>query len=569
MEKLQSDYYYCDFLFQDASFVNVLTREIYECDVAVIGELIVGFDYDDHRRRARRVINAKNKFLSPGLIDGHIHVDSSLVTMDQFSRMALMHGTTSIITDFHEVAYTLGFRGVQQFLRSAEHLPLKFFYFVPYQVPGGAKVQTSAWDLGEKEVETALSWPQTVGTGEVFSDEGDSVRKRGIEEALKSGKQIISYLPKFYADNDKLQQFVRMGVTCDIPETLDEAVERARLGIALLIREGLVSNLPDVIQIVTKLKNDSRRFMIISDDKTIPDMVDNGYLDAALRKAVSFGVDPVEALQMVTINPAQFFGLKKIGSIQPGQIADLILFKDLTNFEVELVMCNGEIVVENGRLLVEIPSCSFPDDFHKSIRASKVTEQSLAFPNDSLSSSQKVLNFDARTYLTTLVTAQNVDGHLPAPERGYLALFIVERYNYTGRISKSIVSGIGLTKGAFASSYAHDHHNIFCVATNIRDACVSMNSVIDSQGGISYAIDGKVVEFLRLPIGGIISDEKAETVYSHLKSMDQRLRENGCRMSMAPLVVSYFLVPHLVPQYGVTDYGIVSSKDQSVIQSYA
>jgi adenine deaminase len=567
-----------DLVITGGKLVNVYTKEIYAADIAVKGDRIarVG-NVTDIIGSKTRMVNAQGRLLVPGLVDGHIHVDSSMLTITEFARVVLPLGTTAIIADLHETANALGFDGVKAYLKEARNLPLKLFYLVAYGIPFSKSLQDSAWDINTQRIKESMSWEVTVAAGDMHFPaviRSNTEAMAAIQDALLLNKSIEGYAPTFYYDNDNmLQAYYVMGVRSETPETFDETLTKIRLGTRIFVREGLQRHLSKVIKLIVQKGLDTRFFMLVSDDKTPIDLLEKGHLDYLIRMAVKEGVDPLSAIQMATLNPAEHYRLDhEIGSINPGRIADILLIDDdLGSFRIRATIASGQLVATENMMRIGLTKQNYNSSFLRSIRLRRKVQpddfEIRVHQTDKTLKANviKITNEDSPTTFEQL-TILNQNGKLiPDPAEDVIRIAIVERYLKQPGIGRGLLSGFGLREGAVASSSAHDHHNIVVAGTNTTDMSLAVNSLISLGGGHVFVKNNEIKKTVPLPYAGLFSLEAATKVKTELDSLENSIRSNGSSLNHPLIYLIFFVTPHVVPWCGISNRGIIDVRTHSIV----
>lgn len=557
-----------DTVIQNGKLVNVLTREIYETDVALSGKTIaaVGFLQPGTIGPQTRIIDASGKYLVPGFIDAHIHFESSMLTFTEFSRMVIKHGTTAVASDLMEIAIVSGREGIDNILKEAENLPVKLLYPVPSFMEEEGKLQTIGAPLSPDMMQELITLPQAVGLAEVLYPpvlNKSKASERMIELANQYGKTLEGHAPAL--EGAPLNAYASVGIRSDHESTTkEEALEKLRRGLRVLIREGCAAaDLDAVIRIITEEHVDSRHCALVSDDIDMLHIHQKGHLDYKVRRAVQAGVDPVEAIQMVTINPAESLKIDdRCGSIAPGKSADIVLLTDLENCNVDTVISDGVCVVENGNVVCDFRAPVYGEALRHTVKLSKTIEPDdlvLHAAHGASKANVRVIGVNASSLLTDALEAELAvkDGVILADtQKDILHIACVERYGKSGGIGKAFIHGFGICKGAIATSVGHDHHNITVVGTNAKDMAAAVNRIRELDGGIVIAENGSVCYELPLPICGLLSDRNGEEAAEILDTMQEDLKKKGCTMQ-SPYMTLSFITLIFIPRYGITDKGLV------------
>jgi adenine deaminase len=458
-------------LLKNGKVVNVFSGEVHETNILINDDRIIGVGYD--YTRADNIYNLNGQYVLPGLIDGHIHIESSLLNVAEFSRLLLLSGTTTIIADPHEITNVLGTKGIDYMLMTTREIPLDIFFMIPSCVPS-TNMETAGGSITAKEIRKYIIEPRILGLAEMMNFPGVIA---GIPEVLEkivltiqANKIVDGHCPRLYGK--LLQAYAGAEITSD-HECIDarEAQEKLRTGLRIMIREGSAAkNLSDLLPMVN-IRN-SRRCFFVSDDKHPDELLSSGHLNATLRKAVSLGLDSVTAVQMATINTAEYFRLHDRGAIAPGKKADLVVVDNLTDFNVKKVIKNGTLLVENNKLKITLRNY-YDKIVTNTIKVKPFTLEKLRViaQDDTINVIRIIPNqIITEKWVTTPTVSKKDKGVVVSDiERDILKLVVLERHKKTGNIGIGFVSGFGLKKGALASSVAHDSHNIIAVGANDND----------------------------------------------------------------------------------------------------
>jgi len=540
-----------DLVIKDAEIINVLTEEFIKADIAICGDKIAGIgNYDGIRE-----IDANGLYAVPGLIDGHTHLEMSMLSVTEFARLVVPRGTTSVVADPHEIANVLGKDGIKVLIEEAKTTPLKVFFEVPSCVPS-SPLETPGAIITAEDVAEILEWDNVIGLAEVMNYPGvvncDEEVLKKIAVAKQKEKIVDGHCPMLTGKN--LNAYISAGIGSDHENTSEnETMEKLRLGMRIMIREGSVArNLKSLLNLA---KKGYRWCMLVTDgDRTVRDLIEQGYLDYVYRRAVEEGIDPIKALQMCTINPAEYFGINA-GLIAPSRFADVVLLRDLEKFEVAKVVANGEPVGEIKR------TYSYPEFVKRSVKLKKpITPEDIKIEGKGVARIIKVIEGE----IVTEEEREYVEG--VDVEKDILKIVVVERHKATGNIGKAYIRGFGLKRGAFASSIAHDAHNIVAVGVSDEDICKAINRIAELQGGI-VVVDGDVKAELQLDIAGLMSEEKAEVVAEKLDRIHEEIKRLGCKLKSPILALSFMALP-VIPKLKVTDLGLVDVEEFKVVDVF-
>jgi adenine deaminase len=541
-----------DLLIKNGRVVDVFSGEIEKRDVAIFGGVIVGFgDY-----QARQVIDVRGDFLCPGLIDGHVHIESSMVTIPEFARAVLPNGTTSVVIDPHEIANVLGQEGIRFMAESAKGVPLNVFIMIPSCVPA-THMETSGATLKAVDLRPLFKEPWAVGLAEMMNFPGVIFRDPEVLKKIEmaNGKRIDGHAPMLSGKG--LYAYLSAGIRSDHEcTTPKEAKEKLKNGMRIMIREGTTArNLRSLIPLVHP-KNSSR-FLFVTDDRHPKELLEEGHIDSMVRQAVRRGLDPILAIQMATLNGAEYFRLEGIGAIAPGYRADIVSFDHLGRFQIKKVFKDGKLVAENGNML------SPPLRQRRSLRLKETVRvkplKKNAFLLRSDQSLAKVIQLIPDQIVTKKVMERVLlkDGAAhPNIKEDLLKIAVVERHKATGNIGIGFVQGFGLKRGAIGSSVAHDSHNIVLVGTNDPDMSKVVEVIETMKGGLAVVSDGKVLASLPLPIAGLMSQASVAQVNLQLEALHRTAKNLGCKIPDPFMTLSFLSLP-VIPELKLTDKGLV------------
>lgn len=565
-----------DMVIKNGKLLNVHTGEIYETEIAIADKVIaaVGHLGENTIGENTKVIDAQGKIMVPGFIDAHIHFESSMLTYTEFSRMLVKHGTTAVATDLMEIAIVAGEEGINNVLKESEGLPVKLLQPIPAFMSEEGELQTIGAALYPEMIEKLIKGPHAVGLAEVLYPpilNKSPLSAWMLELAEKYGKTAEGHAPELYGA--QLNAYASAGIRSDHESTnKEEALGKLRAGLRVLIREGSAAqDLDAVVKMITENNVDTRHCALVSDDIDMLHIYEKGHLDYKVRRAIKAGVDPVKAIQMVTLNPAESLKVdNKYGSIAPGKCADIVFLSDLENCTVDSVISNGEYVVENGKTIYEYKKPEYSSVMLNTVKLSKeITGDDLVIKTDANAKKAKVRVIGAKptSLLTDALEAELdvVDGVImPNAAEDVLRIACVERYGKGGSIGKSFIKGFGISKGAIATSVGHDHHNITVVGSDAEDMAAAVNRIKELNGGLVIAEDGKVKYELPLPICGLLTDLSGEESALILKKMQEDLQAKGCEMG-SPYMTLAFITLIFIPFYGITDKGLVDVINGKVI----
>lgn len=531
--------------------VDVLTQQVREGDVAVVGDRIAAVGPPGSLAGAV-VVEARGRYLAPGFIDAHVHIESSMVAPGRFADAVLPHGTTTIVSDPHEIANVLGVAGVEWMLRASEGLDLSVLMMAPACVPASPLETSGARLVAEDLVGLASRHARVLGLAEMMNYPGvlagDPVELEKL--AAFSGLLVDGHAPAVLGD--ALQAYLGAGVVSDHEcLTADEAREKVAHGMMVFLREATnARNLLDVLPAVTA--GNARRFAFCTDDRVPGELLDQGSIDALVRMAVGAGLDPVVAITLATLNAAEHYGLRDRGAVAPGRRADLVLFERLEDIRPDVVIAGGRVVARGGERVGG--GAAAPDALPPTMNVAWRDSLELARGGDRV----KAIGLIEDQLITTAETASLAPGSSagPDPSQDLLRLSVVERHHATGNVGSGFVRGFGLRGGALASSVAHDSHNIVVAAADDGDALVAARAVAELGGGLVVASGGEVRATVPLPLAGLMADRPPREVADQLANAESVARELGCRVG-APFMALSFLALPVIPSLKLTDQGLV------------
>ncbi len=561
-----------DMVVRDGRWVNVHSGEIIEhTDVAIVAGRFayVGPDASHTIGAATKVIDAEGRYLVPGLCDGHMHVESGMVTVTEFARAVIPHGTTSMFIDPHEIANVLGLEGVRLMHDEAMTLPANVFVQMPSCVPSAAGLENAGASLGVDEVREAMTWPNIIGLGEMMNFPGVIAGDGKMLGEIAATQRAAKVVGGHYASPDlgpPFHAYAAGGPADDHEGTrAEDAAARVRQGMRAMLRLG--SAWYDValqIKAVTELGLDSRNFILCTDDSHSGTLVNDGHMDRVLRHAIAQGLKPLVAIQMATLNTAQHFGLEReLGSITPGRRADLFLTSDLIALPVELVIVRGRVMAEHGKLTAEIPAYLYPESARNTVNmARNVTARDfdIAAPAGANEVTARVIGVIENQAPTRALERRLLvsDGLVEMDGQADVCqIAVVERHRATGQVSNAFVAGFGYNVPcAVASSVAHDSHHIIVVGTNKDDMALAVNTLKAARGGVAVVREGKVLALVELQIAGLMSTERAEIVAGKASHMVEAMKACGCSLNNAFMQHS-LLALVVIPDLRISDVGLV------------
>lgn len=557
-----------ELVLKGARVVNVFTGELEEADVAVEDGYIVGIgSYEGEKEE-----DLSGKIICPGFIDGHIHLESSMVRPAEFERAVLPHGTTAVIADPHEIANVAGTEGIDYMLWETEDLTLDVFFMLPSCVPA-ARLEESGALLEAADLRPYYENPRVLGLAEMMNAPGVTGAEPEILDKLRDPlirrKRIDGHAPGL--SGRQLNAYCTAGVASDHEcSRAEEAMEKLRRGQWIMIREGTAAkNLEGLLPLCQSPY--SRRCMFVTDDKHPGDLQRKGHIDGIIRRAIRLGADPVTAIQMVTLHPAQYFGLEENGAVAPGFLADLVVLSDLEQINVERVYKRGVLAAEKGRCIPDKPVRYEPDDssfkrVYHSFHMDPVCGEDLRLEPEG--KNRRVIELTPNELLTgeRIAPWVQLPGLAPGvnPQEDIVKLAVLERHKGTGHKGIGFLGGYGLREGAVATSVAHDSHNLIVAGVNDNDMALAAEAVRRAEGGIAVVKDGALLGLLPLPIGGLMNPMAAEAVDEKLEELKRLAAGLGVRQGIDPFMTLAFVSLPVIPKLRLNTCGLIDAQMQEI-----
>ncbi len=546
-----------DLLIEGAEVVNTLSGERRLSEVAISGGTVVGFDCES----AKKTLDLSGMVLAPGFIDGHVHLESAMVTIPEYARAVVPRGTTAVVADPHEIANVLGAEGIRYILDSSRLSPLSVFVMLPSCVPA-THLETSGACLDAPALSELIDEEGVIGIAEVMNYPGVLFRDPSVlaKIGLAGERRVDGHWPRIdghcpLLSGRDLTAYVAAGIGSDHECTsLEEAREKLRLGMRIMIREGTAAkNLDDLLPLVNEVN--SRRFLFVSDDRHPSEILREGHIDSMVRRAVGAGLDPVVAIQIASLNAAEYFGLRDLGAIAPGRRADIVVLDGLDEFNVQKVLKDGAVVAEGGRLLLPLRAAARPRSSSMNVGAIAPGSFEIKAEGDLVRAIGVIPN---QIITRSLLTRPKVEGDRVVADldRDLLVMAVVERHRGTGNVGLGLVKGFGLVRGAIATSVAHDSHNIAAVGTSTEELYWAVSAVEEMEGGLVVVDDGAVEASLPLPIAGLLSDRSMEEVAEKIKEVVGAAKDLGSSLEDPFMTLSFLCLP-VIPELKLTDKGLV------------
>lgn len=544
-----------DLLLRDARVVDLYAGEIHRADVAIAGEVIAGIRPQGWQAgyRAREVHDLEGAYLAPGFIDGHVHIESSMVGVPEFARAVVPRGTTTVITDPHEIGNVLGMSGIRYMLQAAKYNPLSMYVMASSCVPA-SPMESAGAELLAYDLETLMQDPWVLGLAEMMNYPGVlNADEEVLAKLAAAGRRPVDGHAPGLGGMD-LNAYAAAGVGSDHEcTTRQEALEKLRRGMTIMIREATgARNLAELLPLVTPFN--ARRFLFVTDDRNPFHLLEEGHIDAMVRQAIRAGLDPLLALQLSSLNAAEYFGLHDRGSVTPGKLADLVVFPDLQEPRAVRVYRHGRLVALDGEVL----PYSRPGRLPRLRGSINVPRSRLDFRIPARGRRVRVIEVIPNQIVTRASQDEVAiqDGQAVAdPKRDLLKLAVIERHSGTGRVGLGFVRGFGLRFGALASSVAHDAHNLIVVGTSDEAMRDAVEIVLEMQGGLA-AVAGREVARLPLPIAGLMSEEPLPEVARQLSVLLQTAHRMGSTLE-DPFMALSFLALSVIPALKLTDRGLL------------
>ena len=541
-----------DLVLKNAKLVNVLSEEIYETDIAIIDDIVAGISKD---YKGLEEIDLDGAYVTPSFIDGHVHLESSMLLPSEFAKLVIPSGTTTVIADPHEISNVMGLQGISFMREATKKLPLDVYMMLPSCVPA-TDLETSGVELNSYDLALLIGAPWVLGIAEMMNFPGvisceNSVLSK-IQLGIDKNKRVDGHAPNLCGKN--LCAYAAAGVASDHECTRpEEAIEKLRLGMYLMVREGTAAR--DLEELIPVLKQyNTRKCMFVTDDRHPKHLMQ--HISGMVEKAVKMGVNPIKAIQMASLNTAEYFKIPNLGAVAPGYKADIAVFDNLENFTPKMVFKNGKLAAKNSKMIADVSSFKVPA-IRGSVNIKPLSDG--VFNIKALTEKVKVINVIPKQ-LITKQTVENVkikNGFAISDiSNDILKIAVIERHKASGNIGLGFVKGFGLTSGAIASTVAHDSHNMIVIGTNDEDMFYAANELVKSQGGKIIVENGKTLAQLSLPVAGLMSNLPAEEVIQKLDKLNTAANQIGCKIA-DPFMSMAFLSLSVIPELKMTDKGLI------------
>lgn len=564
---------HADLVIRGGKWVSVQSGEIIPgTDVAVVDGHVayVGSDASHSIGDKTKIVDAHGRYLVPGLLDAHMHVESGMVTVTEFVRAVAVRGTTGMFVDPHEIANVFGLKGVKLMVDEAQKQPIHVWVQMPSCVPSSPGFETPGASIGPKEVSEAMKWKGIIGLGEMMNFPGVFKSDKKLLDEMSATHAAGKTIGGHYASPDlglPFHGYAAGGAEDDHEGTrLEDAVARVRQGMKVMLRYGSAWHDVSIgIKAITEKKLDSRRFILCTDDSHAATLTEEGHMDRVLRHAISEGLNPMTAIQMMTINSAEHFGLtKEMGMIAPGRWADVVLVEDLMNFKAEMVIAKGQIIAENGKLMIDLPAVKYPKWATKSVHLKRTLK-----PHDFALRTRAATGSEVAAHVIGVIENQAPTRHLKMKviaqdgevksdlKRDLAKIALVERHRATGKVTVGLVNGFEFTRNcAIGSTVAHDSHHMLVVGTDDECMAIAANELAKCGGGQVVVMNGQVIGLVDLPIAGLMSNEHADIVAKKVASVLEGFKMCGSELNNPNMQLS-LLGLVVIPELRISDKGLV------------
>lgn len=555
-----------DIVIKNGKLVNVFSEEIYEADVAICDDIIAAVGKDYHGKIEYDINGA---YISPSFIDGHVHLESSMLMPAEFAKLVVPSGTTTVIADPHEISNIMGLQGISFMREASKDLPLDVYMMLPSCVPA-TDLETSGVELNSYDLALLIDAPWVLGIAEMMNFPGvvncDNSVLSKIQLGLNKNKRVDGHAP--HLSGKSLNAYVSSGVASDHEcTTCEEALEKLRLGMYLMVREATGAR--DLEALIPVLKKyNTRKCMFVTDDRHPKHL--KKHIAHMVEKSVKLGLSPIKAIQMASLNTAEYFKLENLGAVAPSYKADIAIFDNLDIFEPKMVFKNGKLTAKNGKINVDTSKFKAPA-LRGSVNIKYLNIEDLQIPLNSDKTMVKTINVIPKQLITgkSFEKVKKKDGFaISDTENDVLKIAVIERHKATGNIGLGFVKGFGLKSGAIASTVAHDSHNMIVIGTNDEDMYYAAVELVKSQGGKIIVENKKTLAHLKLPIAGLISDMPVEDVQQKITELEKAAQKIGCKID-DPFMSMGFLSLSVIPELKITDKGLIDVNKFKVTELFA
>lgn len=558
-----------DLVIENTRLVNVHTCEILDAVIGIKDGYIAYVGFDNEKLDAKDYINAEGRYAIPGIIDAHMHIESTMATPSAFVEGILPHGTTTIIADPHEIANVFGARGIEMMLEASNNLPVKVYMMISSTVPSYEGMETSGASIIAKDVSCLQDNERVLGLGEVMDFWGvvneDEKITDIVNEARSQGQIIDGHTPIF--TGRELQAFVAAGIDSDHTIMDREKIrEKLRSGINVQIQGRFITE--DLMEYINSLESFSN-VLLVTDDVSADILRNKGHLDGNIRKAIKCGLDPIKAIRATTINAAKRMRLYDQGSISAGRIADIVLLDSLEEFEINSVFADGKLVVKEGKVIVDIDKSLFPKEAYDSLKLDMLENTDFDIKanikNGIANINSIVVNNQGSYTVKEQCDVKIINGVLDISDSDMYKMAVFERHGVSGTRNIGVIKGIGNLNGAIATTYSHDCHNLVVIGKETSDMALAANTLIEAGGGMCAVQDGKVLSKVLLPIGGILSDKSIDDISHAINDLANNMRNMGITHK-EPIMILSILALAVSPEIKITDLGIVDVLEKRFIE---
>ncbi len=555
-------------LIHQTKIVNVFTGEIEENKSVVIYKDKIAAVMESSETKTTnyiktQIIDGSSLVLTPGLMDAHLHVESSMLTLEEFVKVAIRRGTTGIVIDPHELVNVAGKTAFDYLINVSKKVPITVYFEVPSCVPATTSFETSGASLDAEKTAELLEYPEVVALAEMMNFPGviygDEEVHAKLEAARKNNKIIEGHAPGL--SRQSLSAYLAAGVRSDHEQTTPEgAMDLLRLGATLQVRHGSFANdLPVLVSHIASIPSlDTRKCVLASDDKHADQLISSGHMDQAIRACVENGLPIVKAIQWATINVAQHLGLTDVGGIAPGMKANIVSLTNLEDFKIAHVFADGQLIVEGNKIMIEIASTPVPEELLSTVKLNPVCEKELFIPSED-GQAQVIVAIEGSLFTEKeLITPLSNEGVVIADtDRDIIPIIVINRHTSVGNMGKGLIKGLGLKNGAIGGTVAHDSHNVIVTGTNYSDMVIATNRLISLGGGFVVVKDREIIAELPLPICGLLSDKQAEEVALATEDLGKACNEQlGSTLSNPLMALSFMALP-VIPRLKLTDKGLI------------